>query len=245
MQELAYKGDSTMTITAINGSPKGASSNSREVISILQSMLPAETKWNIVTSIKEGKRDPGTHSVDPALTAADVLVIAFPLYVDGLPASLMEYLQSYAESHRTVPPNERKQRVFAIANCGFYEGEQNRTALEIVGHFCTSAGLDWCGGAGIGTGEMILGIKNIPAEAGIRKPVFRAIRRVVDAISEENGRLAEPVFAHHGFPWILYKLAGEAGWRSQIKKNGLFRNEIHARPLKENIIYLSRLPEIK
>jgi len=226
-----------MTITAINGSPKGSVSNSLEVISILKSMLPAETIWRTVSSIKEVRGDEMSGPVDAALVAADVLLIAFPLYVDGLPATLMEYLERYAAARSAssalgaLGAGGRKQRVFAVANCGFYEGEQNAAALEIVAHFCAAAGLEWCGGAGIGTGEMILGIKNMPPEAGIRKPVIGAIRLVADAIAAEDGRLAGPVFTQHGFPWILYKLAGEAGWRSKVKKNGLARKAIDARPL--------------
>jgi len=80
---------------------------------------------------------------------------------------------------------------------------------------------------------MILGIKHVPPEAGIRKPVIRAIRLVAEAIAAEDGRLAGPVFTQHAFPWLLYKLAGEAGWRSKIKKNGLARKAIDARPLGE------------
>jgi len=222
-----------MTITSINGSPKGPVSNSLEVISILQSMLPPETTWQTVSSIKAGRGDEKGSPVAASLAAADVLVIAFPLYVDGLPATLMEYLERYAAARATLPPDVRRQRVFAVANCGFYEGEQNSVALEIVGHFCAASGLDWCGGIGIGTGEMILGIKAVPPEAGIRKPVIRAIRLVAEAMAAENGRLAEPVFTQHGFPWLLYKLAGEAGWRSKVKKNGLARRAIDARPLGE------------
>ncbi len=224
-----------MTITAINGSPKGPVSNSLEVISILKSMLPADTIWRTVSSIKEVIGGEKARPVDSDLVSADVMVIAFPLYVDGLPATLMEYLERYAAARsalKGLSEDGPKQRVFAVANCGFYEGEQNRVALEIVAHFCASAGLDWCGGAGIGTGEMILGIKNVPPEAGIRKPVIGAIRLVADAIAAEDGRLAEPVFTQHGFPWLLYKLAGEAGWRSKIKKNGLARKAIDARPLE-------------
>lgn len=220
-----------MTVTAINGSPKGAVSNSLEVISILKSMLPQDTVWHTVSSIKESRGEARNSPVDPALTATDVLFIAFPLYVDGLPASLMEYLERYASACSALPRTGKKQRVFAVANCGFYEGEQNRTVLEIVEHFCASAGLDWCGGAGIGTGEMILGIKNVSPEAGIRKPVFRAIALVASAMAAADGRLAEPVFAQHGFPWLMYKLAGEAGWRSRIRKSGLARKDIDARPL--------------
>jgi hypothetical protein len=226
-----------MTITAINGSSKGEQSNSREIISILQGMLPADAPVTVVSQIQQFRNpDDG---VFPGIASSDVLFIASSLFVDALPASLMRFLERYAaflaspDGRKIASARARKQRVFAIVNCGFYEGEQNEFALRIVGHWCEASGLDWCGGAGLGTGEMIGGLRNVPPEAGIRKPVIAAIRSVAGAIAAgDGGRLERPVFAQHGFPWILYKLAGEAGWRAQAKANGLKARDLHARPLE-------------
>lgn len=218
-----------MKIAAINGSPKGDASNSREVISIIQSMSLQEAEWTVVTQIRE-ENNLDSFSFD-ALFAADVLIIAFPLYVDGMPASLMKFLSQYAKGVGAFRKNMDSQRVFAVANCGFYEGIQNELALEMTAHFCAEAGLEWCGGVGIGTGEMILGIQNVPLEAGIRKPVIAALAALASAVDQKGRPLEKNIYTQHGFPWILYKLAGEMGWRSRIKKNGLAPRDINARPL--------------
>jgi multimeric flavodoxin WrbA len=216
-----------MKITAINGSPKGENSSSREIIRILEARLPDGTDVQVVSQIAQDR-----HPDDSALermASSDVLFIASSLFVDGLPASLMRLLGRYAE----YPGRPKGQRVFAIVNCGFYEGVQNEHVLAILGHWCAAAGFVWCGGAGLGTGEMIYGLKNVPPTVGIRKPVIAAINAVADAIARgPEGRLADPVYAQHAFPWILFKLAGEAGWRAQAKENGLKARDLFARPLE-------------
>jgi NAD(P)H-dependent FMN reductase len=225
-----------MKIAAVNGSPKGHKSNSNEIISILKKMISADAEWQIVSQIRDFVRMDDPDFSDP-LYRSDILIIAFPLYVDSLPASLMKFLEKYRKGCITGGSTDlaagKKQRVFAVANCGFHEGLQNGSALEMIGHFCNSAGLSWCGGAGIGTGEMILGIKNVPPEAGIRKPVTEALRKIADAIEKKDGMLAENIYTQHKIPWLLYKIAGEFGWRQQIKKNRLSRKEINAKPLLE------------
>jgi hypothetical protein len=175
----------------------------------------------------------------PAMAASEVLFVASSLFVDALPASLMRLLERYAAflaspaGRAAVASRGKPQRVFAAVNCGFYEGEQNEFALRIIAHWCEAAGLEWRGGIGLGTGEMIGGLKNVPPQAGIRKPVIGAIRKIAEAVAAgDEGRLTEPVFAQHAFPWILYKVAGEAGWRSQAKANGLKPRALYARPLE-------------
>lgn len=226
-----------MKIAAINGSPKGEASNSREVISILQKMLDAETEWTVVTQIAEDRKR--NDNVLPSIFESDVLLITFPLYVDGLPASLMRLMERYAahvqaqDRARGAGSGSKRQRVFAVANCGFYEGVQNECALKMIAHFCEDTGLAWCGGAGFGTGEMIRELKTVPPEAGIRKPITGSLKAIADAIAEgPGGKLEKNIYAQHAFPWLAYKLCAEAGWRAQAKKNGLKRSGIHARPLE-------------
>lgn len=223
-----------MKIGAINGSPRGDKSNSMEIISVIKSFLPENSEWHIVSQI-------GLHSDSEKKTVSmeklficDVLFLAFPLYVDSLPASLMYCLEEYEKNYRGWSSKQETrpvQRVFAVSNCGFYEGFQNDTALKMIELFCESAGLKWCGGAGIGTGEMVRGLANVPPEAFIRKPVTRALEKIADSIADPEGKLEKNIFTQHNFPWILYKLAAEWGWRHEVRKNRLRRKDLDAKPL--------------
>ncbi|HNY21883.1 MAG TPA: NAD(P)H-dependent oxidoreductase [Treponemataceae bacterium] len=240
-----------MKITAINGSAKGERSNSREIIAMIQSMVGEDKPIEVVSQIAQFRKP--DDAALRAMAESDVLVIASSLYVDGLPASLMTLLDRYSAylagigapgasltSGASSAPGASKapraphQRVFGVVNCGFFEGQQNECALRMLAHFCEANGLEWCGGAGIGTGEMIGMMKDIPPQASIRAPVVNAVKAIADAIAKgEGGRLPRDAFAQHKIPWIMFKLAGEMGWRSQAKKNGLKARDLFRRPMDE------------
>ena len=223
-----------MTIAAINGSPRGESGSSREVISLLERLGGADLQWNCVSRQEK---------LEEELCGAPVLLVTAPLYIDGLPATTIRTLERYRDSviRRRDGEGEDKsegngsarparQRVFAVINCGFYEGSQNRHALEMMEHFCRETGLEWCGGVGIGTGEMIRGLKNVPLQAGIRRPVVTALKALVQAIGSSDGRLGENLYTQHRLPWWVYRLLGQMGWRRQARQNGLYRRALHNRP---------------
>ena len=221
-----------MRIYAINGSAKGETSNSREMISIVRGYLGSGAEIETVSQIRQYRKS--DDSVFRAMAASDVLLVSSSLYVDALPATLLAFLERYAAYLAGPGKNARarEQRVFGCVNCGFYEGEQNASALEILANFSAASGLRWSGGVGIGTGEMIGSLKNVPLDASIRRPVSRALRALAEAIDAgPDGRLSENLFAHHGLPSFVFKLAGEAGWRKQAKQNGLSGRDIFRAPL--------------
>lgn len=214
-----------MKILAINGSPRGNASSSREIISKLEKYTEGRATIHLAASRSD--------TFTEALLDHDVWVIAFPLYVDGLPASLMRFLlDAEAALQKRKRNGSLPIRVFAVCNCGFYEGEQNAIALKIVQHFCVANGLQWCGGVGIGTGEMIRGNKNIPDQAGIKRPVVDALKMLTEAMLEADGRMTT-LFTQHKFPRFLYMKAGQHGMRKQARNNGVTRRALHARPLGE------------
>lgn len=224
-----------MRITAINGSPKGDASNSMEIISMLKAGAAGAVApdWRVVSSIREWRK-PG--DAVAKLMEADTVVVSFPLYVDGLPGSLMALLERFgAALNAEALVKRRVRRLYGAANCGFYEGAQNAVALEILANFASAHGLEWSGGVGIGTGEMIGHMKNVPPQAGIRKPVVEAVNALSLAIAGNRalgrGLAGEARFTQHAFPRWLFKLAGESGWRNWLKKNGVKSREIFARPL--------------
>jgi hypothetical protein len=119
--------------------------------------------------------------------------------------------------------------MIAVANCGFHEGVQNKTALDILANFCARSGIEWRGALGIGTGEMLREMKGAPEDMFIKRPVGRAL----DAIAARVGDGLAPagnIYASHAFPWLVFKAAGHLGWRRQARANGVPRSRMRARP---------------
>ena len=87
-----------------------------------------------------------------ALADAGKVVFAVPLYVDSVPSHVLPFLK---EMESFCKENGLRLKVYVIANNGFIEGRQNEPLMQVMEHFCGRAGLEWCGGIGIGGGVML------------------------------------------------------------------------------------------
>ena len=98
-----------------------------------------------------------THSAErikvmlDAVDAADLILLAFPLYVDSLPAPVMNALEIIA-AHR-ASQSEHRQLFAAISNCGFPEPDQASTALAICENFARLNHFEWADLVSIGRGR--------------------------------------------------------------------------------------------
>jgi hypothetical protein len=88
--------------------------------------------------------------------AADIVILAFPLYVDGLPYLVTQAFEQIA-AHRANETDVWLPLFLAIANCGFPEAAHNATALAICRQFADKAGFAWAGGLALGEGGAISG----------------------------------------------------------------------------------------
>ena len=83
---------------------------------------------------------------------AQTVVFGVPLYVDGIPSSVLRFMEAMESFCKE---NEIHLNVYCIANNGFIEGKQNEPLMQSFEHFCSRAGLTWGGGVGIGGGVML------------------------------------------------------------------------------------------
>ncbi|MBS7006830.1 NAD(P)H-dependent oxidoreductase [Anaerostipes sp.] len=200
-----------MKIAGINGSPKYSGSSSGLILRELKDALSGHEFTEISVHSPEITEELKTQLLD-----CGAVVFAFPLYVDSIPSHLIEVLQQMEKMWKDAHSDKM---VYAVVNCGFYEGSQNRIALNMMKCWCRKAGLSWGQGLGIGGGGMIPMIADIPEGKGIKKEFSRGILEIAENIA--GGHRAEDRFISPGIPRIMYKLAGQMGWRKQIRKNGL------------------------
>lgn len=163
-----------------------------------------------------------------AIDRADLIVLAFPLYVDTLPAPVISVFEHIVTHCRN---KLKTTRFSAIVNCGFPEVYQNANAIAVCAEFARSAGFEWMGGLSLGAGEGMVRAQPLQKLGGqgrsLRQALERAAGELVDGqpVSDKSRELlAKPVM-----PVWMYKLGGTIGWMMKARKNGT-QKLLKARP---------------
>ena len=166
------------------------------------------------------------------LDSADLVILAFPLYVDSLPGALTAALELIAE-HRSKANAilQSEQRFAAMANCGYPEAAHNLTALAICAQFSQQAGFRWAGGLSLGGGEGL--IHGVPLEnlRGSNLLIKKSLDLTAAALTGGDPVPAAAVglLAKSIVPSWLYRLIGHYRWKRQAKTYGVQEN-LSARP---------------
>ena len=176
-----------MNILYINASPKPFFSASQYFLDLLR--LP--TTSSKATTFKLS----GSAVYDEIFSHfenLDALVIAMPVYVDGVPSNVLRFLE---ETEQFLKEHNYKFKVYTIANCGFYEGSQCKHLLNIMQIFCNRAGLVWGGGLGIGAGEMLSVLRLIPFITALFALLFTIPFLFITGLATVNSGLASIISA--------------------------------------------------
>lgn len=196
----------------INGSPKKKHSTSGKMLEDLKPFLSMESRLLELHAFGRGEEEQFLR----ILRESDTLIFSFPLYVDGIPGHLLQYL---AEAETFFAHRGEHKFVYAIINCGFYEGEQTQTAMKILKNWCARCGFSFCGGLGVGAGGMWHSIKDVPVGEGPKAAYGKHLAQFGSRV--KNQEQADMVFTTVDFPRLDYKLTGEQGWRKAAEKNGI------------------------
>lgn len=197
-------------ILLLSGSPKQADSATRMLLEALAAQLAGEhVRWfDLGLQGKEAAA---------ALRTAQAAVLAFPLYFDSIPSHVLAWMRA-AEAGA---PAGSGCHVYALINCGFYEGSQCQWAAQSVQHWSAHCGLDWGQALGIGGGPMLLET----GKSGLPSPVTENLCTLAGQIRCSGA--GEDIFLSPRMSRMAYKLAGEWHWRKMARQNGLKSRDLY------------------
>lgn len=122
-----------MNLLILNASPKKKGGASRFLSGLFRLFLTGIRKKTLSLSSRQ--------DIQPALElfpTMDVVCLSIPLYVDGLPSHVVEFLlqaEEYCKNHSC------RFCLYALSNNGFVEGKQNQPALHMLQAWCKRAGI--------------------------------------------------------------------------------------------------------
>lgn len=131
-------------ILILNGSPRAPKSNSKRYSEIFRKYVHEHVEYRNITK--------SNHS-ELASMAGEYsdLVLVFPLYADGLPVTLLNFLKILEMQSPKFKP-----KISVLINCGFMEFSQNNIAVEMIKLFCKQNHYVYGSTLKIGSGEAIL-----------------------------------------------------------------------------------------
>lgn len=128
----------------INGSPRAPKSNSKRYADIFSKSCKKPVEYFQIS------KNNHVMLCEKMGTYSDVVLI-FPLYADGIPVTLLNFLKTLEKN-----PPASKPSVSVLVNCGFIEPYQNDVAVKMIRLFCTQNGYSFGSALKIGSGEAIL-----------------------------------------------------------------------------------------
>ncbi|MEN6368409.1 MAG: hypothetical protein ABFD77_01765 [Thermotogota bacterium] len=144
-----------LRVCLVNGSLRGPKASSNHFLACLERFLdPAKIE---VAHLAVRAKLPNGYPEETLarLSAADAVVLAFPLFSYCLPGATIRLLEEwahYADAH----PAAKHTRVYVLVNCGYADPKVNDEAIHVVRNFCARLGLEWRFAIEIGCGPAVL-----------------------------------------------------------------------------------------
>lgn len=213
-------------ITILIGSPKGIEkSTSAQLARVIASGLEAAqwtSEWFHAHHVL--KSADAWDALLTSMARSEVILLAAPLYVDSLPAPVIETLYRLTQAKGALARDGLPPRMVSLLNCGFVESDQNLTAQSMVGLFCEAMGFQWLGGISVGAGGALT--KRI---RGALETASNALRDDILIPDSVDAITRKPIMK----PW-LYVAGGNVMWKRQAKANGLHPKQLSARPYERS-----------
>jgi multimeric flavodoxin WrbA len=207
------------------GSPKTRKSTSDSLGGYLYEQLSGQSIQTETIYLHTILRSPAKmQALLDAVDAADLVTLAFPLYVDSLPAPVIQALERIA-AHRQGRDLSHRQLFTAIANSGFPEARHNETALAICATFARQAGFEWAGSLALGGGGMVNGVP-LAEGGGKTMGIRKSLELAAEALAQGQAipKSAQDMMAKPVMPPWAYRLMGDLGWILTARGYGVLRS---------------------
>ncbi|ONI44264.1 hypothetical protein AN641_05755 [Candidatus Epulonipiscioides gigas] len=200
----------------LNGSPRAVQSNSKEYAHMLKQYCNIESQYFNITHSNHLR-------LCDKMQDFKQLVLVFPLYVDSLPVTLLNFLKTLEQN------SPQKQLIVSvIINCGFIEYTQNDIAIEMIKLFCKQQNYLLGSTLSIGSGEAILGTP-------FKRLVVAQIKQLATSLEKQdykNFHITMPI------PKKLYLKASNNYWINYGKKYGISKKQMKTLKIEDNKIQL-------
>ena len=205
-----------MKIALINGSPKHKNSAS----GILAEQFAKLAKDNCECfEIKMNRFEP-TEEMFSMLGQCDTWILFYPLYVDGVPGHFVSCLEAIEKSGYDFG----EKSIYAVSNCGFYDGRQCEWSLDIIRNWSRRTGFTFLGGIGFGGGGAVPEVYDTLIGRIITSTYLKALKYLVQKVLAKDN--FENFYASINMPRFVLKLAAEIRWGRTLVKNGKKKKDI-------------------
>jgi len=209
------------------GSPGTKKSNSHFIGKYLMEKI-GERGWTVDEefAFHAVRKEDDMTRVLQKMDDSDLVVLAFPLYVDSLPSQMIKFLERVYE-HRDGKDGPQP-RLVAICQSGFPESKHCDYAVRICQFFARDAGFRWAGGLSVGGGSAVHGTELVKL-GGMARNLRKALELTANALVDGGNVPTEAKeLTNKGVvaPWLLRFIVNR-NWKRQSRKNGI---DIRARP---------------
>ena len=194
--------------TIMNGSPKVINSNSSYFVNMITKNLD---EYNVF-ELKDGNYNNIIDSIGKSKT----IILAFPLYVDSPTSITLSFLDYIIDNKVSL----KDKSIYIIINCGFREGEQNVTALNIIKRWCEKVKATYKGSILIGAGE-IVGKKKYKF---ISNKVLKNLKEFSNTIKDNKTK--EIVTTMNLLNDKIYCMLANLSWNKKGRINNLTKKEL-------------------
>lgn len=191
-------------IIILNGSPRAPKSNSKIYSQIFMKKTEEQNEY---FNISKKNHLELCEKLD---NFSDILFV-FPLYADGVPVTLLNFLKTLENN-----PPKNKPVVSIMINCGFMEPEQNNVAVRIMEMFCKRNGYKLGSVLKIASGEAIL-------STPFKIMVSSKIKKFAASVSKKSYtqlQVTMPISKK------MFLSASTKYWENYGKKNGITKEEM-------------------